>query len=106
MSGKAGGRRSAIDEKGSGKSRGSSIKKCISARGAAARELHTPTPLYIHCGDHSEEDPPVLIPNTEVKLFYAESTERETAWEDRKLPHFIHSAEVTPRRLLLDKRWA
>ena len=30
--------------------------------------------LYNHCGDDSREDPPVLIPNTEVKLSYAEST--------------------------------
>ena len=30
--------------------------------------------IYSHCGDDSREDPPVLIPNTEVKLSYAEST--------------------------------
>ena len=30
--------------------------------------------LYNHCGDDGREDPPVLIPNTEVKLSYAEST--------------------------------
>ena len=30
--------------------------------------------LYSHCGDDSGEDPPVLIPNTEVKLSCAEST--------------------------------
>ena len=30
--------------------------------------------LYNHCGDDSGEDPPVLLPNTEVKLSYAEST--------------------------------
>ena len=30
--------------------------------------------LYNHCGDDSREDPPVLIPNTEVKLSCAEST--------------------------------
>ena len=30
--------------------------------------------IYSHCGDDSGEDPPVLIPNTEVKLSCAEST--------------------------------
>ena len=39
--------------------------------------------LYNHCGDDSVEDPPVLIPNTEVKLYYAESTRRATGREDR-----------------------
>ena len=37
-------------------------------------------------GDNGEEDPPVPIPNTEVKLFSAEDTWRETAWENRTLP--------------------
>ena len=37
-------------------------------------------------GDNSEEDPPVPIPNTEVKLFRAEDTWRATAWEIRALP--------------------
>ena len=39
-------------------------------------------------GDNGEEDPPVPIPNTEVKLFSAEDTWRETAWESRSLPVF------------------
>ena len=30
--------------------------------------------IYNHSGDDSKEDPPVPIPNTEVKLFNAEST--------------------------------
>ena len=29
---------------------------------------------YSHSGDDGKEVPPVPIPNTEVKLFYAEST--------------------------------
>ena len=37
-------------------------------------------------GDDSEEDPPVPIPNTEVKLFSVENTWRVTAWEDRSMP--------------------
>ena len=40
-----------------------------------------------HCGDNGGEDPPVLIPNTEVKLTSAENTILVTIWEDRKLPH-------------------
>ena len=31
-------------------------------------------PLYNNSGDDSNEDPPVPIPNTEVKLIYARST--------------------------------
>ena len=42
--------------------------------------------LYNHSGDNEAEDPPVPIPNTEVKLCVAESTMRDTAWEDRELP--------------------
>ena len=37
-------------------------------------------------GDDSEEDPPVPMPNTEVKLFNVDGTWRETARESRKLP--------------------
>ena len=37
-------------------------------------------------GGYGEEVPPVPIPNTEVKLFSAESTWRGTAREDRTLP--------------------
>ena len=38
------------------------------------------------CGDYSEEDTPVPIPNTEVKLFSADDTWWETAWESRTSP--------------------
>ena len=41
---------------------------------------------FNNSGDNGERDPPVLIPNTEVKPFRAESTELETAWKDRALP--------------------
>ena len=40
------------------------------------------------CGDYSEEDTPVPIPNTEVKLLSADDTWWETAWESRTLPFF------------------
>ena len=42
-------------------------------------------------GDDGEREPPVLIPNTEVKPFRAESTWLETTWEDRALPDFFKS---------------
>ena len=44
--------------------------------------------LYNHSGDNGSKDPPVPIPNTEVKLTRAESTCRETDREDRSLPDF------------------
>ena len=34
-------------------------------------------------GDDSKEDPPVPIPNTEVKLFNVDDTWWATAWESR-----------------------
>ena len=37
-------------------------------------------------GAHGDEETPVLIPNTEVKLIGAENTWLETAWEDRAMP--------------------
>ena len=40
-------------------------------------------PLIYHCGDDSGEEPPVLIPNTEVKLTSADNTLLETTREDR-----------------------
>ena len=44
-------------------------------------------------GDYSEKDTPVPISNTEVKLFSADDTWWETAWESRTLPVDIY-AEV------------
>ena len=38
-------------------------------------------------GGNSEEAPPVPIPNTEVKLFSADGTARETVWESRSPPN-------------------
>ena len=37
-------------------------------------------------GVDDDEDPPVPIPNTEVKLISVENTWLETAWEDRTMP--------------------
>ena len=38
-------------------------------------------------GDFSKRDPPVPIPNTEVKPLYADGTWLETTWESRKSPN-------------------
>ncbi len=38
-------------------------------------DISTVETVFIYnCGDHSRKDPPVPIPNTEVKLSYAESS--------------------------------
>ena len=37
-------------------------------------------------GDNGEEDPPVPIPNTEVKLLSADGTWWATAWESKTQP--------------------
>ena len=44
--------------------------------------------IYNHSGDNGRKDPPVPIPNTEVKLSRAESTCRDTDREDRSSPLF------------------
>ena len=49
-----------------------------------------------HCGDVSGEVPPVLIPNTEVKLTSADNTLLETAREDRLLLHPIYLVLIEP----------
>ena len=41
------------------------------------------------CGDHITGDPPVLIPNTEVKPCRAIGTDLETDWKNRTSPHFL-----------------
>ena len=50
------------------------------ARGAGSAALQK------NSGDNSERDPPVPIPNTEVKPFSADGTWLETARESRTLP--------------------
>ena len=47
------------------------------------RGLHKP---YKYSGGNGERDPPVPIPNTEVKPFSADGTWLETARESRSLP--------------------
>ena len=41
-------------------------------------------------GDLSEGDPPVPIPNTEVKPLSPDGTARASVWERRKLPGLSH----------------
>ena len=40
-------------------------------------------------GDNNEEEIPVPMPNTEVKLLSAEDTYELPCWENRKSPDFI-----------------
>ena len=40
-------------------------------------------------GGHSEEETPVSIPNTEVKLLSADGTAGIPLWESRTLPGFL-----------------
>ena len=42
-------------------------------------------------GDPSEGDPPVPIPNTEVKPLSPDGTARASVWESRKLPGYVKS---------------
>ena len=41
-------------------------------------------------GGDSEEETPVPIPNTEVKLFSADGTAREAVWESRTPPNLFN----------------
>ena len=50
---------------------------------------------YTISGDNGERDPPVPIPNTEVKPFSADGTWLETTWESRTLPDSMKK-ELTP----------
>ena len=43
-----------------------------------------------NAGDHNEEEIPVPMPNTEVKLLSAEDTYELPCWENRKLPVFLY----------------
>src|SRR5713226_9354499 len=42
-------------------------------------------------GDLSEGDPPVPIPNTEVKPLSPDCTARASVWESRTLPGYVKS---------------
>ena len=51
-------------------------------------------------GDESKEEPPVPMPNTEVKLFNVDGTWRETARESRKLPEPSFRKEMIMRVII------
>ena len=51
--------------------------------------LREPVGCHQFLGDLSEEDPPVPIPNTEVKLLSPDGTARASVWESRKSPGLI-----------------
>ena len=55
-----------------------------------AGELSLARPSAPILGDHSEGDPPVPIPNTEVKPLSPDGTARASVWERRKLPGISH----------------
>ena len=42
-----------------------------------------------NAGENNEEEIPVPMPNTEVKLLSAEDTYELPCWENRKLPVFL-----------------
>ena len=52
--------------------------------------------MFNQSGGYDEEATPVPIPNTVVKLFGADNTWLETAWEDRALPDTTEKGEVYP----------
>ena len=48
-------------------------------------------------GDLSEEDPPVPIPNTAVKLLSPDGTAQATVWESRKSPGLSQKGPILKR---------
>ena len=60
------------------------IEDCSISPALRSRYQQTSAEFF---GGHSEEGPPVPIPNTEVKLFSADGTAWETMWESRSPPN-------------------
>ena len=52
---------------------------------------------YKISGDYGERDPPVPMPNTEVKPFSADGTWLETTWESRTLPDSMKRKDLPER---------
>ena len=52
---------------------------------------------YKISGDYGERDPPVPMPNTEVKPFSADGTWLETTWESRTLPDSMKKKDLPVR---------
>ena len=55
-------------------------------------------------GDDGEGEPPVSIPNTEVKPFSADSTWLETTWEGRTSPDFYSSIAQPVEHAAVNRR--
>ena len=55
-------------------------------------------------GDLSEGDPPVPIPNTEVKLLSPDGTAQATVWESRKSPGLNQTKPSVRRAFSFDVR--
>ena len=55
-------------------------------------------------GDNGKRDPPVLIPNTEVKPLSADGTWLETARESRTLPVFYSSLAQQVEHAAVNRR--
>ena len=55
-------------------------------------------------GVYYVEDPPVPIPNTEVKLNSADNTWRVTAWEDRSMPALYSSIAQSVEHAAVNRR--
>jgi hypothetical protein len=51
-------------------------------------------------GDLSEEDPPVPIPNTAVKLLSPDGTARASVWESRTSPGLLQQSPLITERAL------
>ena len=56
--------------------------------------------IRINAGDNNEEEIPVPMPNTEVKLLSAEDTYELPCWENRKLPVFYILNKRRKRNIL------
>jgi hypothetical protein len=61
-------------------------------------------PVFNFFGGYSEEETPVPIPNTEVKLFSADGTAWVTAWESRTPPKYFSYKPLASRGFFFVKR--
>ena len=65
--------------------------------GAETKKTRDCTDPSQFSGDNGERDPPVPIPNTEVKPFSADGTWLETTWESRTLPDSMKRKDLPER---------
>ena len=79
-------------------------RRTLDAASSFMLEHLPPKADSILVGGDSTEDPPVPIPNTEVKLQYADGTAGEARWESRS-PPAIPYAPASSRMLGLSAFW-